>query len=112
MVKQETVNDAVLLVPRRQARPVRVLRTRAVEDNCLSCHNPHGSSHNFLLNEKVPNLCQDCHDWSRHPGTIYGGTGGWTIHRKTVGGAATPTARRQPGASTRASTLASSRAPA
>ena len=25
--------------------------------------------HAKLLNEKVPNLCQDCHDWSRHPGT-------------------------------------------
>ena len=24
-----------------------------------------------LLNEKVPNLCQDCHDASSHPGTMY-----------------------------------------
>ena len=33
-----------------------------VEENCLSCHNPHGSVHAKLLNEKAPNLCQDCHD--------------------------------------------------
>jgi hypothetical protein len=24
-----------------------------------------------LLNEKVPNICQDCHDGSSHPGTMY-----------------------------------------
>ena len=48
-----------------------------VEENCLTCHNPHGSVHDKLTNEHVPNLCQDCHDWSRHPGTFYQGQGGW-----------------------------------
>jgi predicted CXXCH cytochrome family protein len=46
-----------------------------VEENCATCHNPHGSVHAKLLNESAPNLCQDCHDWSRHPGTIYGAAG-------------------------------------
>ena len=36
------------------------------------------SVHYKLLNEHTPNLCQDCHEWSRHPGTIYGAAGGWT----------------------------------
>ena len=48
-----------------------------VEESCLNCHNPHGSNHNRLLVEKAPNLCQDCHDASRHPGTIYGASGGF-----------------------------------
>jgi DmsE family decaheme c-type cytochrome len=48
-----------------------------VEENCLTCHNPHGANHNRLLAEKAPNVCQDCHDASRHPGTAYGGEGGW-----------------------------------
>jgi hypothetical protein len=30
-------------------------------------------------------VCQDCHDASRHPGTIYDGSGGWS--------AATPNTR-------------------
>ena len=30
-----------------------------------------------LLNEPAPNLCQDCHDAARHPGTIYGGGAAW-----------------------------------
>jgi DmsE family decaheme c-type cytochrome len=42
-----------------------------VEESCVKCHTPHGSRHSKLLVEKVPNLCQDCHDWSRHPGTPY-----------------------------------------
>ena len=49
-----------------------------VEENCLTCHNPHGSNHNRLLAEKAPNVCQDCHDASQHPGSIYSATGGWT----------------------------------
>jgi predicted CXXCH cytochrome family protein len=39
-----------------------------VEESCLNCHNPHGSRSVKLLNEKVPNLCQDCHDAAQHPG--------------------------------------------
>jgi DmsE family decaheme c-type cytochrome len=42
-----------------------------VAENCLVCHTPHGSIHSKLLTEKAPNLCQDCHDWQRHPGTPY-----------------------------------------
>ena len=48
-----------------------------VEENCLTCHNSHGSNHNRLLVQKAPNMCQDCHDASRHPGTIYADDGGW-----------------------------------
>lgn len=48
-----------------------------VEENCVTCHNPHGSSHNRLLAEHMPNLCQECHEGSRHPGTIYGAAGGF-----------------------------------
>jgi len=48
-----------------------------VEENCLACHNAHGSNHMRLMNEKAPNLCQDCHDASRHPGTVYDAKGSW-----------------------------------
>ncbi|MEW6118355.1 MAG: DmsE family decaheme c-type cytochrome [Nitrospirota bacterium] len=49
-----------------------------VEENCMICHNAHGTKAAKLLNEKVPNICQDCHDWSRHPGTIYHAGNGFT----------------------------------
>jgi DmsE family decaheme c-type cytochrome len=44
-----------------------------VEEDCTKCHTPHGSKTLKLLKDKQPNLCQQCHDWSRHPGTPYGG---------------------------------------
>jgi len=50
-----------------------------VEENCLTCHNSHGSNHARLLAEKAPNVCQDCHDASRHPGTIYDASGAWNL---------------------------------
>ena len=42
-----------------------------VDENCAACHTPHGSVHEWLLVEKVPNLCQGCHDSTTHPGTRY-----------------------------------------
>jgi len=32
-----------------------------VMENCLICHEAHGSNHSKLLVQKVPLLCQDCH---------------------------------------------------
>lgn len=42
-----------------------------VEENCLSCHTPHGSNIDKLLVSRIPELCQACHDSTQHPGTIY-----------------------------------------
>ena len=49
-----------------------------VEENCHTCHNPHGSRSVKLLKEKVPNLCQDCHDASQHPGSVRDARAGFT----------------------------------
>ena len=78
MLKHETVNQQCYSCHAEKRGPY-VFSHPPVDENCLSCHTPHGSSHRFLLTEKVPNLCQDCHDWSRHPGSFYGGQHGWTI---------------------------------
>ena len=76
MVKHETVNVQCWSCHADKRGPF-LFQHPAVEENCLSCHAPHGSSHTKLLNERVPNLCQDCHDWSRHPGTAYSGDQGF-----------------------------------
>jgi DmsE family decaheme c-type cytochrome len=76
MVKQPTINDQCYSCHADKRGPY-VYNHPPVEENCATCHNPHGSSHYKLLNEHTPNLCQDCHDGSRHPGTVYGALGGW-----------------------------------
>jgi DmsE family decaheme c-type cytochrome len=42
-----------------------------VRENCMHCHNPHGSNHDKLLVSQQPWLCQRCHLNTRHPGTLY-----------------------------------------
>lgn len=49
-----------------------------VAEDCLKCHESHGTKAAKLLTEKVPNLCQDCHDASFHPGTPYDAKRGFT----------------------------------
>jgi len=39
-----------------------------VDENCLNCHNPHGSNHNRLLTDRVPVLCEKCHENGGHMG--------------------------------------------
>jgi DmsE family decaheme c-type cytochrome len=77
MLKAETVNQQCYSCHADKRGPY-LFAHPVVEANCLTCHNPHGSVYARLLNEKVPNLCQDCHDAARHPGTIYGAAGGFT----------------------------------
>ena len=33
-----------------------------VEENCATCHVPHGSNHASLLEKPTPLLCKDCHE--------------------------------------------------
>ena len=42
-----------------------------VEEDCLGCHVPHGSNHTKLMNSRMPQVCRNCHDDTRHPSTVY-----------------------------------------
>lgn len=78
MLRHATINDQCVSCHTDKRGPY-VFEHPPVEENCTTCHNPHGSSHYKLLNEHTPNLCQDCHDAARHPGTVYGGGAGFTL---------------------------------
>jgi DmsE family decaheme c-type cytochrome len=78
MVKHETVNQQCFSCHADKRGPF-VFGHPPVEENCLSCHTPHGSAHGKLLNEKVPNLCQDCHVQGRHPTAYYGQNQAWLL---------------------------------
>jgi DmsE family decaheme c-type cytochrome len=101
MVKQPTINDQCYSCHADKRGPY-VFNHPPVEENCATCHNPHGSVHGKLLNEQAPNLCQDCHDWSRHPGTVYGAAGGWLCAPGDTSAACTgKTGQPNPAVSTR-----------
>ena len=40
-------------------------------ESCATCHDPHGSSNDRMLVAKLPFLCQRCHNFAKHPATIY-----------------------------------------
>lgn len=39
-----------------------------VTEDCGICHNPHGTTIANLLKSRPPFLCQECHNYSGHPG--------------------------------------------
>lgn len=70
MIKADSVNDLCYKCHADKRGPF-MWDHPPVEENCLTCHRAHGSNHQRLLDKKLPELCQSCHDWSRHPGTPY-----------------------------------------
>jgi DmsE family decaheme c-type cytochrome len=82
MVRHETVNQQCFSCHADKRGPF-VFAHPPVEENCLSCHTPHGSAHAKLLNEKAPNLCQDCHLTGRHPVSFYGSNQLWNLPNGT-----------------------------
>lgn len=90
MLKTDTVNELCYKCHAEKRGPY-MFEHPPVEENCLTCHTTHGSNHNKLLTKKTPNLCQNCHDWTFHPGTAYPsefgfeGTGSVSSRNKLIG---------------------------
>ena len=72
MIKADWVNELCLQCHTEKRGPF-LWEHAPVRENCLNCHNPHGSNHDKLLVAKQPYLCQRCHMNTRHPGTFYDG---------------------------------------
>ncbi len=70
MIKNDTVNDLCTTCHADKRGPY-IAEHPPVSENCLNCHLTHGSNHNKLLTERLPNLCQDCHQGASHLGTIW-----------------------------------------
>lgn len=76
LVNAETVNELCYSCHAEKRGPF-IWEHSPVEEDCTICHTPHGSRQGKLLVQKLPNLCQECHDWSRHPGTAYDAKNGF-----------------------------------
>ena len=70
MIRADSVNELCYKCHAEKRGPY-AFEHPPVPENCLSCHEIHGSNHTKLLTRKVPLLCQSCHDGGRHPGTPY-----------------------------------------
>jgi DmsE family decaheme c-type cytochrome len=78
MIKDENINQLCYQCHADKRGPY-IWEHPPVEENCLTCHNPHGSKTSKMLTERVPTLCQNCHDGSGgHNATPWDATAGFT----------------------------------
>ncbi|MFB3885106.1 MAG: DmsE family decaheme c-type cytochrome [Thermodesulfobacteriota bacterium] len=70
MVKADSVNDLCYKCHAEKRGPY-AFEHPPVHENCLTCHEIHGSNHTKLLVRKVPFLCQSCHSTEGHPSRPY-----------------------------------------
>jgi len=70
MIKADSVNDLCYKCHTEKRGPY-AFEHAPVPENCLSCHEIHGSNHGKLLVRKVPYLCSSCHSTDSHPTRAY-----------------------------------------
>jgi DmsE family decaheme c-type cytochrome len=70
MIKADTVNELCYKCHAEKRGPF-AFEHPPVEENCLTCHDIHGSNHSRLLTRRVPLLCQSCHNLPAHPSQPY-----------------------------------------
>ena len=77
LVDANTINDKCYECHEEKKAPV-LWEHSVVKENCLACHNVHGSNHEMMLTAKQPRLCQQCHEQGRHQ-TIAGETNSFLV---------------------------------
>lgn len=60
MMKADSVNETCYTCHAEKRGPF-LFEHAPVKEDCVTCHEPHGSNHNRLLTQKAPNLCWNCH---------------------------------------------------
>jgi len=72
MLKGVTVNDTCYACHDEKRGPF-LWEHAPVQEDCTICHTPHGSIQPTLLKERIPYLCQNCHDESAHNSQPFSG---------------------------------------
>jgi DmsE family decaheme c-type cytochrome len=60
MIKADSVNELCYTCHTEKRGPF-LFDHAPVREDCVSCHEPHGSNHARMLVQKAPNLCWNCH---------------------------------------------------
>ena len=60
MMKADSVNEVCYTCHAEKRGPF-LFEHAPVREDCITCHEPHGSNHNRMLAQKAPNLCWNCH---------------------------------------------------
>lgn len=60
MIKADSINELCYTCHTEKRGPF-LFEHAPVREDCVSCHEPHGTNHKRLLLQKLPNLCWNCH---------------------------------------------------
>lgn len=60
MIKADSTNELCYTCHAEKRGPF-LFEHAPVKEDCVTCHEPHGSNHSRLLAQKAPNLCWNCH---------------------------------------------------
>jgi DmsE family decaheme c-type cytochrome len=60
MLKADSINELCYKCHTEKRGPF-LFEHAPVREDCVSCHEPHGTNHKRLLAQKLPNLCWNCH---------------------------------------------------
>ncbi len=69
LLKTDTVNETCYSCHAEKRGPF-LFEHAPVRENCLNCHDVHGSNQQTLLVAPVPMLCQQCHTMTLHPNDL------------------------------------------
>lgn len=68
-LNKSTVNDTCYSCHAEKRGPFLWEHAPVMED-CSTCHNPHGSVNESMVNQRVPQLCQQCHADDGHASRV------------------------------------------
>ncbi len=74
LLKTDTVNETCYTCHAEKRGPF-LFEHAPVRQNCLNCHDVHGSNQQTLLVAPVPMLCQQCHTMTLHPNDLQSAAG-------------------------------------
>lgn len=66
LMNHDTVNDTCFGCHAEKRGPF-LWEHAPVTENCIDCHDPHGTTRAYMLQLTPPRLCQQCHIENRHP---------------------------------------------
>jgi DmsE family decaheme c-type cytochrome len=60
MIKADSINELCYTCHTEKRGPF-LWEHAPVREECVTCHEPHGTNHSRLLTQKLPQLCYNCH---------------------------------------------------
>lgn len=83
LIKKDSVNDLCYSCHQEKRGPF-LWEHSPVREDCVTCHTPHGSNHPNMLQARITQMCQACHQQGRHQSLPGLPNSVWTTNKQCV----------------------------